>query len=96
MVKSIGHDDFDGQLKHQCSAHPKVDWKTGEFLVFSYDFALPVVHYSLFDKHRKLTKSFDIPITAPRMIHDFIMTEHFIVIPDLPVDCDIKGAIKDK
>jgi carotenoid cleavage dioxygenase-like enzyme len=24
-IKSIGHDDFNGQLKHNVSAHPKVD-----------------------------------------------------------------------
>ena len=35
-VDSIEHDDFDGQLKHACSAHPKVDAKTQEFFVFGY------------------------------------------------------------
>jgi len=30
------------------------------------------------------------------MIHDFVMTEHYMVIPDLPVEVDIKTAIKEK
>ena len=35
-IKSIGFFDFGGQLKHNCSAHPKVDRKTGELLIFGY------------------------------------------------------------
>jgi len=94
-VKSVGYDDFDGQLKHMCSAHPKVDWKTGEFLVFGYQASKPLIHYSVFDKDRSLVKSFKIPITSSRMIHDFVMTQHYIVIPDLPVELDPAAAVKN-
>lgn len=96
MVKSIGHDDFDGKLKHKCTAHPKVDWKTGEFLVFGYHLSEPLVHYSVFNKNRSLVKSFNIPITSSRMIHDFVMTQNYIIIPDLPVDSNVKLAVKEK
>lgn len=40
-LKSIGFDDFDGQLEHPCSAHPKVDRHTNELFVFSYDVPTP-------------------------------------------------------
>jgi len=36
-IKSIGCDDFEGQLEHNVSAHPKVNAVTGEFLAFGYD-----------------------------------------------------------
>ena len=36
-IKSIGFDNFDGQLTHNVSAHPKVDRNTGEMMAFGYD-----------------------------------------------------------
>ena len=36
-IKSIGFDDFGGQLTHNVSAHPKVDARTGELCAFGYD-----------------------------------------------------------
>lgn len=51
-IQSIGYDNFNGQLTHHVSAHPKVDRKTGHFMAFGYDREIPVVHYSLFDKDR--------------------------------------------
>jgi len=94
-IKSIGHDDFDGQLTHNVSAHPKVDRKTGDFLAFGYDGKTGVVHYSLINEKRKLVSKMDIPLTCPRMIHDFGITENYIIVPDLPIEFDIKTAIKE-
>lgn len=53
-IQSIGYDNFGGQLKHNVSAHPKVDRKTGELLCFGYDMAKGKVHYSLFNSEKKL------------------------------------------
>ena len=50
-IHSIGHDDFDGQLTHNVSAHPKVDRKTGDLLTFGYDIENSLIHYSLINKH---------------------------------------------
>jgi carotenoid cleavage dioxygenase-like enzyme len=36
-IKSIGFETFNGQLKHNVSAHPKTDYRTGEFCAFGYD-----------------------------------------------------------
>lgn len=35
-IKSIGHDNFDGQLKHNVSAHPRSDRRSGDFMAFGY------------------------------------------------------------
>ena len=51
-ILSCGHDDFNGQLTHNVSAHPKVDQKTGEMMAFGYDIEKAVIHYSLIDKNR--------------------------------------------
>jgi len=37
-IESVGYNDFDGSMKHACTAHPKNDVKTGELMTFGYDF----------------------------------------------------------
>jgi len=49
-IKSIGHDNFDGDLTHNVSAHPAVDKKTGEFLTFGYHVDGSYLSYSVFNK----------------------------------------------
>jgi carotenoid cleavage dioxygenase len=95
-VDSLEHDDFDGQLKHACSAHPKVDAKTQEFFVFGYHPQKPIVFYSVFNKDRKMTRSVRFPLASTRMIHDFLVTERFGIIPDLPLEQDPQGAVRNK
>lgn len=56
-IKSIGHDNFDGELTHNVSAHPKVDRKTGEMMAFGYDVEGGCVHYSLINKLRKVVSN---------------------------------------
>lgn len=82
-IKSIGQDNFDGELKHNVSAHPKVNQRTGEFCCFGYDMEKPYVHYTLFDKNRKIQNQMDIKIRSSRMIHDFPITDNHIIVPDL-------------
>lgn len=89
-IKPIGHDDFDEQLKHNVSAHPKVDKRSGHFCAFGYGRSKACVHYSLFNKDRKLLNYVKIPTTSIRMLHDFAITENYIIVPDLPMEVDIK------
>lgn len=82
------------------SAHPKVDRKTGEFLAFGYgftDFSNPTgsAFYTLFNKDRKMMLSHEIPLASKRMIHDFIMTENYIMIPDLPMEFKPEETVKN-
>merc|ERR1719235_2764481 len=36
-VQSLGHDDFEGQIDFPVIAHPHVDRKTGDLILFGYD-----------------------------------------------------------
>jgi carotenoid cleavage dioxygenase-like enzyme len=95
-IKSIGYDDFDGQLEHHVSAHPKVDRKTGHFMAFAYDRFIPFVNCSYFDKNRNLVSYTKIPVDSCRMLHDFVNTEHYIIIPDLPMEANPKNCLNGK
>lgn len=83
-------------MKHNCSAHPKVDKRTGEFFIFGYSLERPIVAYSVFDSKRSLKTTFDVPLHSKRMIHDFMITERFSIVPDLPNTMDPVGAVKNK
>jgi len=94
-ITSIGHDDFNGQLKHNVSAHPKVNRKSGEFMTFGYGLGKPHVNYTRFDKNRKMLNTLTVPITSPKMIHDFLATENYAIIPDLPIEFNAEVALKE-
>jgi 9-cis-epoxycarotenoid dioxygenase len=63
-------------------------------LAFGYSNNSPFVFYSLFNKDRKLILKMDIPISTPRMLHDFVITENHVIIPDLPMEDDATKVIR--
>lgn len=95
-IVSIGHDDFDGQLKHNVSAHPKVDRKTGDLFTFGYDLEQAHLRYTVINKNREVVSKMNIPLRSPRMIHDFAITENHVIFPDLPLEFKPDGVFKDK
>lgn len=94
-IKSVGHETFDGQLKHNVSAHPKVNARTGELCCFGYDMETPYVHYTLFNKDRQAINQLDVKITSMRMIHDFPITDNYVIFPDLPLEFKPDRAMID-
>ncbi|KAK3896971.1 carotenoid oxygenase [Staphylotrichum tortipilum] len=85
---------FDGQLPSLTfTAHPKFDPRTGEMICFGYEAkgdGTPDVCYYRIAPDGKFLET--VWLTAPvvAMIHDFAVTENWIVFPIIPQVCDIE------
>ena len=79
-----------------CSAHPKVDERTGELLFFNYGKQAPYMHYGVVDENNELVHYVDVPLPGPRLPHDMAFTEHYAILNDFPLfwDPDLLGATR--
>ncbi|MCM2474568.1 carotenoid oxygenase family protein [Rhizobium sp. CG5] len=97
-METIGLWDFDGQLTSATfTAHPKIDPATGDLLCFGYeakgDATPDIVYYEIDAKGRMKRETW---IVAPyaAMIHDFAVTENYVIFPLMPLTSDLQ-RLKD-
>jgi carotenoid cleavage dioxygenase len=93
-LETVGHHDFDGRLATAMTAHPKICPVTGELLFFGYGQLPPYLVYHRVDPDGKLVQSEEIEVPGPTMIHDFAITERFVLFMDLPVVFDLQRALQ--
>nr|AAY82458.1 9-cis-epoxycarotenoid dioxygenase 1 [Cuscuta reflexa] len=85
-LKTVERYDFDGKLKSTMIAHPKLDPVSGELFALSYDvIQKPYLKYFWFSKSGEKSQDIEIPVPEPTMMHDFAITERFVVVPDQQV-----------
>lgn len=85
-LDTVGTCDFDGTLYGGYTAHPHRDPKSGELHAVSYSYARGrTVQYSVIDTAGRARRTVDIDVTGAPMMHDFSLTEKYVVIYDLPV-----------
>lgn len=83
-------------MNHPCSAHCKIDRKTGELFLFGCPNNEPTCHYTLINKDKKKINYVPIPLATPRMLHDFLITENYVVIPDTPLEINPRKTAMEK
>lgn len=91
---TVGTCDFDGTLVGGYTAHPHRDPATGELHAVSYSFARGnAVQYSVINAGGHARRTVDIEVTGSPMMHDFSLTEKYVVVYDLPVTFDAGSVL---
>ncbi|HEX4722771.1 MAG TPA: carotenoid oxygenase family protein [Pseudonocardiaceae bacterium] len=91
-LETVGPYDFGGRLTTAMTAHPKVDPATGELHFFGYGVRAPYLTYHVLSAAGELTRSTEITVPGPTMMHDFAITENYVLWLDLPVVFDVDLA----
>src|SRR5262249_8792538 len=93
-LETVGPCDFDGTLDGGYTAHPHRDPDSGELHAVSYFWAWGnKVRYTVTGTHGRVRRSIDVEVHGSPMMHDFSLTEHYVVLYDLPVSFDIKASV---
>ncbi|GAA6016260.1 hypothetical protein JCM10207_000449 [Rhodosporidiobolus poonsookiae] len=92
-----------GWMKEWTTAHPKRDPETGELMLFHCSFLPPYLHYSVipstaFPPTHGLPPTprilqAPVPISAPKMLHDFAATRTHSILLDLPLSLDPRNLL---
>lgn len=89
-LDTVGRCGFAGDLASGYTAHPHEDPATGELHAVSYSWTRGNrVDYSVLDASGRITRQVEVEVTGSPMMHDCALTEHYLVIYDLPVTFDI-------
>jgi len=97
-LSTVSRTDMGGQISSTSfTAHPKVDPITNELLAFSYqakgDGTKDIVFYAFDQDGRKTTEIwFEMPYAA--CVHDFAVTEDWVVFPFFPLITDMDHVKK--
>lgn len=96
-LDTVGTCDFDGTLAGGYTAHPHRDPRTGELHAVSYAFTRGrTVQYSVIDTAGRARRTVDIEVGGSPMMHDFSLTDKYVVIYDLPVTFDPVQVLPQK
>ncbi len=90
-LETIGEYNFHGTLAAGYTAHPKRDPDTGELHAMTYGISEPPhsVTYVVADRDGRVTKTVEVPVPGPIMLHDMSLTANYAVIYDLPVTMNL-------
>lgn len=77
-------------------AHNRIHPVTGDLFALSYDLVSPTVRIHHIGPDGILRRSFDVTLSAPSMIHDFVLTERHIVLLIGPAVFDMAAMMEGK
>jgi carotenoid cleavage dioxygenase len=94
-LDTVGQCDFDGTISGGYTAHPKRDPRTGDLHAVSYFWGRGKrVQYSVIGPDGRAKRTVDIDVTGSPMMHDFSLTEKYVIFYDLPVTFDVEAVVR--
>ena len=93
-LATVGRYDFAGALPLGMCAHPKIDPSSGEMILFRYGLEEPYLYWAAVGADGHMTRPPEIIAEIDRgyMIHDFLITEDFLVLVINPATFDFARA----
>jgi carotenoid cleavage dioxygenase-like enzyme len=94
-LETVGEQTWNGGWEQAVTAHPKVDPRTGEMIVFCYNpVAQPYVSYGVVDKSGRVVHRTGIELQGgPVMIHDTAITDKHSLVFDMPVTFSLERVM---
>ena len=92
-LEPLGPVAFDGDLAEGYTAHPHRDPATGELHAVSYLWAWDHLRYTVVGVDGRVRHEVRVPVPGRPMVHDCALTEHHVVLLDLPVTFDMDAAV---
>lgn len=89
-ISSVGYETFDDKLDYSFSAHPKMDYKTGDTFFHGYTIdggadGKTFMKFGHVDKAGNLTTFFALDAKGGSFSHDMLLSENFAVLHDSSV-----------
>ncbi|MFK0248830.1 carotenoid oxygenase family protein [Amycolatopsis azurea] len=87
-LNTLGPFDFGGSLEGSYTAHTKFDAQADELHAVTYHPTWDHVRHLMVDRTGRVVRTTRIPVTDSPMMHDFGLTENYVVVFDVPVTFD--------
>lgn len=94
-LATLGTEDCDGAMLVGSTAHPKIDPRTGEMVLFNYIFESPYLTWSVVAADGSAIRpptAID-GLEAPIMIHDMALTQKYVVLFVCPLIFDFAAVM---
>ncbi|SFL56973.1 carotenoid oxygenase family protein [Geodermatophilus ruber] len=91
-LETIGPCDFGGTLPGGYAAHTKLDRRTGDLHALAYFWGWDHVQHVVIGPDGRVRRTTDVPVADGPMMHDFALTERYVVLLDLPVTFSMDAA----
>jgi carotenoid cleavage dioxygenase-like enzyme len=90
-LDTVGRCDFTGGLPLGMCAHPRIDPVTGEMILFRYWMEEPYLYWAAIGPGGTVTRPPEVIAEIDRgyLIHDFLITEDFVVLVICPATFDL-------
>jgi len=91
---------FAAEYQGKVTAHPKIDARTGEMTWFGYGVGpMPLsagMSYGVTDASGKVIRRDDFQAPFAAMVHDFMVTETYVLFPILPLTASLERAMSGR
>jgi carotenoid cleavage dioxygenase len=91
-LDTLGPYDFGGSLSGEFTAHTKYDVRADELHAITYYPTWDHVRHLVVDHTGRVVRTTRIPVADSPMMHDFALTERYVVVFDMPVTFDAAAA----